>query len=249
MENATFSQGSTTPLCQDCAGSEVIWRVGWYPFMWSILHPLRSPSSDSIHHRMCWAGSTTGSECRRQQTTFRQFRHQDQPQEPHRRSLSTVYSRYITVVYITELDISWLHVGSHFFGPQERDTFTKSLQLLGPNSQETIFREICSPRWPLFQVCRRQFFAKSSQAYLSMRAGTHAVWWSATIGGALTPPLCRRVGDQLIQYQCKSRLQIVNLSINNAFLIKSALFDHTVYICHLVQTLRQFHSKSRVRDW
>ena len=31
MENATFSQGSGTLLCQDCAGSEVIRRVGWYP--------------------------------------------------------------------------------------------------------------------------------------------------------------------------------------------------------------------------
>ena len=42
---------------------------------------------------------------------------------------------------------------------------------------------------------------------------------------------------QLIQCQCKSRLQIDNLGINNAFLIKSLLFDHAVYILHLVQTL------------
>ena len=41
----------------------------------------------------------------------------------------------------------------------------------------------------------RQFFAKPTLAYLSMRAGTHAVRWSATPGGALTPPLCRRVGS------------------------------------------------------
>ena len=41
----------------------------------------------------------------------------------------------------------------------------------------------------------RQFFAKSTGAYLSIRAGTHAVRWAATLGGALTPPLCRRVGS------------------------------------------------------
>ena len=39
---------------------------------------------------------------------------------------------------------------------------------------------------------------------------------------------------RLIQCQCKLRLQIPNLGINNMFLIKSSLFDHAVYICHLV---------------
>ena len=41
----------------------------------------------------------------------------------------------------------------------------------------------------------RKFFAKSTRAYLSMRAGTHAVRREAMLGGALTPPLCRRVGS------------------------------------------------------
>ena len=45
-----------------------------------------------------------------------------------------------------------------------------------------------------------------------------------------------------IQCQCKSRLQIANLGIKNAFLTKSSLVDHTVYTRHLVQTLRQFRS-------
>ena len=44
-------------------------------------------------------------------------------------------------------------------------------------------------------VRRRQFFTKSTLAYLSMRAGTHAVRWSRTLGGPLTPPLCHRVGS------------------------------------------------------
>ena len=47
----------------------------------------------------------------------------------------------------------------------------------------------------LHSIRGRQFFAKSTRAYLSMRAGTHAVRWAATLGGALTPPLCRRVGS------------------------------------------------------
>ena len=34
---------------------------------------------------------------------------------------------------------------------------------------------------------------------------------------------------QLIQCQCKSWLQIANPDINNAFLIKSSLFDQAVY--------------------
>ena len=45
------------------------------------------------------------------------------------------------------------------------------------------------------QVCWRQFFAKSTLAYLSMRAVTHAVRWSAKLSGAMTPPLCRKVGS------------------------------------------------------
>ena len=83
-----------------------------------------------------------------------------------------------------------------------------------------------------------------------MRAGTHAVRWSATSGGALTPPLCRRVARvQLIQCQCKLQLQIANLGINNVFLIKPSLFDHAVYISHLVQTPGHFRSESKARDW
>ena len=47
----------------------------------------------------------------------------------------------------------------------------------------------------LVPVRWRQFFAKSTGAYLSMRGGTHAVRWATTLGGALTPPLCHRVGS------------------------------------------------------
>ena len=33
-----------------------------------------------------------------------------------------------------------------------------------------------------------------------MRAGTHTVGWSAKLGGALTPPLCRRLGSDSTLY-------------------------------------------------
>ena len=79
-----------------------------------------------------------------------------------------------------------------------------------------------------------------------MQPSTHAVRWAAMLGGALTPPLCQR-RVQLIHCQCKSRLQMANLGIHKTLLIKSSLLDHTVYICHHVQTLRQFCSNSRVR--
>ena len=38
----------------------------------------------------------------------------------------TVYSRYIAVVYITELDISRSHVGPHFLAPKNAIFFAKS---------------------------------------------------------------------------------------------------------------------------
>ena len=106
----------------------------------------------------------------------------------------------------------------------------------------------------------RQFFAKSAHH------GSFCSWLQATIFQEISSSLpvnggwntCyAMVSDarwsivlqsrvQLIQCQYKSRLQIANLSIN-VILIKSSLFDHTVYIHHLVQ--RQFRSKSRARDW
>ena len=108
-------------------------------------------------------------------------------------------------MYIAELDISRSHVGPHFFahrfrefcrrGAQERNIFreiavTPCIQFTGDNFSRNLLTAIAfvPVRW-------RQFFAKSTRAYLSMPAGTHAVRWAATLGGALTPPLCRRVGS------------------------------------------------------
>ena len=86
-----------------------------------------------------------------------------------------------------------------------------------PGSLETIFREINSglPVNAGWNTC----CAMVSQARLSI--DTSIVSQSKL---------------RLIQCQCRSRLQIVNLGINNAFLMKSSLVDHAVYIRHLVQT-------------
>ena len=151
------------------------------------------------------------------------------------------------VVYIAELDISRSHVGPHFFGAQERDIFreievTPWTQFAGdnfsrnlltaiafvPGSPETIFREINSglPVNAGWNTC----CAMVSQARLSI--DTSIVSQSRV---------------RIIQCQCRSRLQIANLAINNAFLMKSSLVDHAVYIRHLVQT--EFRSKSRACDW
>ena len=160
-----------------------------------------------------------------------------------------MYSQYIAVVYIAELDISRSHDGPHFFGAQKRGIFreiavTPWTQSAGgnylrnlltaiafvPGSQETIFREINSslPVNAGWNTC----CAMVSQARRSIDTSIVSqsrVW--------------------LIQCQCKSRLQIANLAINNVFLMKSSLFDHAVYIRHLVKTPRQFCSKSRACDW
>ena len=150
----------------------------------------------------------------------------------HSRICITVYSRYIDIVYITELDISQSHVAPHFLAPKSRIFFAKSFNTLDPirgrqfsaiafvpGSLETIFRKINSglPVNAGYNTC----CAMVSQARRSINTS-----------------IVSQSRARLIQCQCKSRLQMANLGINNAFLIKSSLVDHTVYIHHLVQTLR-----------
>ena len=93
---------------------------------------------------------------------------------------------------------NWIYRGRMldptFWRPRARYFSRNRGNFLDPIRGRQFFAKSAHPRWPLFPVRRRQFFAKSTQAYLSMRAGTHAVRRSATLGGALTPPLCRRVG-------------------------------------------------------
>ena len=122
------------------------------------------------------------------------------------------------------------------FGAQERDIFreiavTPWTQFAGdnfswnlltaiafvPGSPETIFCEINSglPVNVGWNTC----CAMVNQARLSI--DTSIVSQSRV---------------RLIQCQCRSRLQIANVGINNSFLIKSSLVDHAVYIRHIVRT-------------
>ena len=110
---------------------------------------------------------------------------------------------YISVLYIMELATSQLPAGPHFFLP----THIANFKFCRHGTQERdIFREIALTAWiplvggnffryPLILFTGDNFFAKFTLVYLSMQARTYAVWWSATQGGALTPPLCHRVGS------------------------------------------------------
>ena len=160
-----------------------------------------------------------------------------------------MYSRYIAVVYIAELDISRSHVGPHIFGVQERDIFreiavTPWTQFVGDNFSRNLLTAIA------FVLGPRETIFRETNSSLPVNADWNTC--CAVVSHArrsIDTSIVSQSRVQLIQCQCKSRLQIANLSINNAFLIKSSLFDHAVYIRHLVQTLRQFRSESRARDW
>ena len=131
---------------------------------------------------------------------------------------------YIAVVYIAELDISRSHVGPHFFAHRFCEFCPRARYFLRNrgNSLHSIrgrqFARNLLTAIAFVPVRWRKFFAKSTRAYLSMRAGTHAVRWAAMLGGALTPSsIVSQSRVHLIQCQCKSRLQTTNLGINNTF--------------------------------
>ena len=112
---------------------------------------------------------------------------------------------------------------THFVG----DNF--SCDSFCSRSQETIFRKI------------------NSSLYVNTGWNT----WCAMVSHtrwSIDTSIVSQGWVQLIQYQCKSRLHVTN-QIKQRVLIESSLFDHALYIHHLVQTLRQFYSKSRARDW
>ena len=150
-------------------------------------------------------------------------------------------------MYIAELDISRSHVGPHFWRPRARyfsrkrgntldpirgrQFFAKSAHrdlAFVPSSPETIFREINSglPVNAGWNTC----CAMVNQARLSI--DTSIVSQSRL---------------RTIQCQCRSRLQIANLGINNAFLMKSSLT--TLFTSAILSRQRQFRSKSRACDW
>ena len=120
----------------------------------------------------------------------------------------------------------WTPFLAHLFcefcrrGTQEHDICRAIV--VTPFSRETIFREICSPRKPLFPFAGVKFSRNQLK------------------------PTCQRGLEHML---CDGQPLHAEHWHLQTFLIESSLFDHAVYIRHLVQSLRQFHSKSSVRDW
>ena len=163
--------------------------------------------------------------------------------------MNTVYSWHITVVYITELDILQSYVGPHFLAPKTQYFSWNRGNSLDPIRERQFFAKFvhCD------RLCSRSAgdnFSWNSYSSLPVNGGWNTC--CAVVSHAkrsIDTSIVSQSRVQLIKCQCKSRLQIVNLGINNAFLIKSSLFDHTVYIRHLVQTLGQIRSESRACYW
>ena len=108
-----------------------------------------------------------------------------------------------------------------FFGAHELDIFHEIAVTLGPNSRQTIFREICSPRYSLCSRSRETIFREINSGLdsgLPVNAGWNTCCAMAR-GARWTIDTCIVLQGrvQLIHYQCKSWLQIANLGINNAF--------------------------------
>ena len=164
----------------------------------------------------------------------------------------------MAVVYIAELDISRSHVEPHFFahrfrqfcrrGAQERDIFSRNRG----NS--------------LHSIRGRQFFAKSAHrdslcscslesifreinSSLPVNAGWNTCYaMGSHARRSIDTSIVSQSRVQLIQCQCKSRLQTANLGINNAFNQIVAVWPSCLHPPSC-PSLRQFHSKSSVRDW
>ena len=138
---------------------------------------------------------------------------------------------------------------SGVFGAQERYIFreiavTPWTQFTGDNFSRNLLTAIA------FVLSPQETIFRETNSSLPVNAGWNTC--CAVVSHtkrSIDTSIASQSRVQLIQCQCKSRLQIANLGINNAFLIKSSLFDHAAYICHLVQTLGQFHSESRACDW
>ena len=129
------------------------------------------------------------------------------------RMLDPIFLAPKSAIFFREIAVTpWTQFAGDNFS---RNLLTAIAFVLG--SPETIFREINSglPVNAGWNTC----CAIVSQARLSI--DTSIVSQSRV---------------RLIQCQCRSRLQIANQGINNAFLMKSSLVDHAVYIRHLVQT-------------
>ena len=119
-----------------------------------------------------------------------------------------------------------------FFGAQECNIFRKIavtpwIQFAGDNFSRNLLTAIA------FVLGQRETIFRETKSSLPVNAGWNTC--CAVVSHA------RRSNDtsivsqsrvQLIQCQCKSRLQIANLGINNSFLIKSTLFTSAILSRH-----------------
>ena len=133
-------------------------------------------------------------------------------------------------------------------GAQERDIFrelavTPCIQFAGDNFSWNLLTAIAfvPVRW-------RQFFTKSTLS-LPVNAG----WNTCCAMGSharrsIDTSIVSQSRVQLIQCQCKSRLQTANLGINNAFNQIVAVLPRCLHPPSC-PPLIQFRSKSSVRDW
>ena len=132
-----------------------------------------------------------------------------------------------------------------FFGAQEGDIFreiavTPWIQFVGDNFSPNLLTVIA------FVLCPRETIFRETNSSLPVNAGWNTC--CAMVSHArrsIDTSIVLQSRVQLIQCQCKSRLQIAYLGINNAFFNQI----HAVYIRHFVQASGQFRSKSRARDW
>ena len=131
------------------------------------------------------------------------------------------------------------------FGAQERDIFreiavTPWIQFVGDNFSRNLLTVIA------FVLCPRETIFRETNSSLPVNAGWNTC--CAMVSHArrsIDTSIVSQSRVQLIQCQCKSRLQIAYLGINNAFFNQT----HAVYIRHFVQASGQFRSESRARDW
>ena len=156
-------------------------------------------------------------------------------------------------MYIAELDISRSHVGPHFFahrfrkfcrrGAQERDIFreiavTPCIQFAGDNFSRNLLTAIAFVPRSLETIFRQ------INSSLPVNAG----WNTCCAMGSyarrsIDTSIVSQSRVQLIQYQCKSRL-----GINNAFNQIVAVWPRCLHLPSC-PSLRQFRSKSSLRDW
>ena len=118
----------------------------------------------------------------------------------------------------------------------------------------------------LHSIRGRQFFAKSAHCYslcscslettfckINSSLPVNAGWNTCCVMGSharrsIDTSIVLQSRVQLIQCQCKSRLQTTNLGINNAFNQIVEVWPRCLHLPSCL-SLRQFRSKSSMHDW